>query len=98
MRVIDKRLRKLENQFGFDTRERVLGNVGLSVTLEKTCRSNLAGCGQGHDGVYFTKNQVDAVRDTWHDCASGYRDEAGHEGIFNKILAAMVLPNSSFND
>lgn len=58
----------------------------------------LAGRGQGHDGVYFTKNQVDAAGDAGHDCPSGYRDETGHEGIFNKILAATVLPNSRFSN
>jgi hypothetical protein len=46
-----------------------------------------------HDRREFREDRADTRRDSRHDGAGSYRNEARHEGIFDQVLTAVVFPN-----
>ena len=63
-----------------------------SPTPVKGCLAG-GGCSR-HRAGDLAEDRADAGRNTRHDRARGNGDEAGHESVFNEVLASSVLPNS----
>jgi hypothetical protein len=73
-------------------RERASGPLPVLDFLNVKPRRRLIG--SIHDGREFREDRADAGRNTGHDGAGSNGNETRHEGVFDQVLTAVVIPNS----